>query len=499
MFGLLLNPICEKTESLVRCLAVCSGLLLLVSEAAGGVYQRTRDGKTLVWNNFPSHNDVVGWSGRRDADGYATGPGTLTWYRTQKGKETGSLLPMKGPAVVITRYSGTMVQGKLNGPVINVDPDGKTFQLTFVNGTRTNSSSAEPSPSPREKHKNSDDDSRSANVPAEGPTTTPIPEKPAKKSASKETGADRATTSPTPKVLDRLVKKSALRETTADRPMDSPAPAVPENLARKLASKETTVDRPIENPTPAVPDKQDKKLALKERAAERPEETPTPAAKKVASPSSGTPQVQIASIRSTPPPASTPPDIDSAVRERIIADFKDETRTVLSQVGEATGNFRGADRLESVGTLPPPVSESVGSLVQRARDFRSKIGYETALREFRSETETVDALSVVDQITRSIASNNASEANAKLSEFLASNPEPSADNEKPLWEYLASMRQLCSQLQKEADVHLKRAESFAAASKTSDAIREYQEAYRIFPSPITAEKIRQLQVNSLGL
>ena len=39
----------------------------------------------------------------------------------------------------------------------------------------------------------------------------------------------------------------------------------------------------------------------------------------------------------------------------------------------------------------------------------------------------------------------------------------------------------------------------AAASRPSEAIREYQEAYRVFPNPATAEKIRQLQDNSLGL
>jgi hypothetical protein len=214
--------------------------------------------------------------------------------------------------------------------------------------------------------------------------------------------------------------------------------------------------------------------------------------------------VTVASIRSpvssTPAPPSSPSDgLDSAVRNRIITDFKEETGTVLSQVGEATDNFRGVDRLDAVGKLPPRVSESVGSLVHRARDFRAKLGYETALRECPTETQTVDALSVVDQVTRSIASNDAADANAKLADFLKNNPDPSADGEKPLWEYLTSVQQLCNRLEKDADVHLRRAQSLAAASRTSEAIREYQEAYRIFPTPVTAEKIRQLQANSLGL
>jgi len=68
-----------------------------------------------------------------------------------------------------------------------------------------------------------------------------------------------------------------------------------------------------------------------------------------------------------------------------------------------------------------------------------------------------------------------------------------------LWRYLTAMRSLCSRLEKDADIHLQRAQSLASASRTSDAIREYQEAYRTFPNPNTAEKIRQLQDNSLGL
>jgi len=149
--------------------------------------------------------------------------------------------------------------------------------------------------------------------------------------------------------------------------------------------------------------------------------------------------------------------------------------------------------------LPSPVSEDVASLVDRARDFRVRLGYETALSECRAETETVDALSTLEQSTRNIADNNAAAANSGLNDFLKSNPEPPQDSEKSLWRYLTSVRSLCSRLEKEAEVRSQRAQAFASAGKTGEAIREYQEAYRIFPNPATAEKIRQLQSNSLGL
>jgi hypothetical protein len=424
MFVVLLKVILERTQATTRCLIVCSGLLLMVQGVSGGIYQRTKDGKTLVWNNFPSQEDVVSWSGKRDADGFAAGKGTLTWYRIEPGFQTGSLLPTKGPVVVVTRYTGEMVRGKLNGPVLNVDADGKTFHATFVNGIKTRQQAPEATLSSDQRRNERSSRIATASVPAEGPAPSPIVKEPSDKRIPKE--------------------------------------------------------------------------------REMPAESHPPVAKEKSSPSPGAPVVTVASIRPTAiptvqPPPSTPDEIESAVKDRMIADFKDETQSVLSRVGEATGNFQDVDRLDAVGRLPPPVSESVGSLAHRARDFRSKLGYETALREYRTETATVDALSAVDDITRTVASNDASAASAKLADFFKNNPEPTADSQKPLWQYLTSMRQLFARLEKDADIHSQRAQSLAAASRTSEAIREYQEAYRIFPSPATAEKIRQLQDNGLGL
>jgi hypothetical protein len=196
---------------------------------------------------------------------------------------------------------------------------------------------------------------------------------------------------------------------------------------------------------------------------------------------------------------SNPGEIEPAVKNRMISDFKEQTQSVFSRVSDAMGNFQDVDQLNSVQRLPSPVSEEVASLVDRARDFRARLGYEAALSECRAETETVDALSALEQSTRNIADNNAAAANSGLSDFLKSNPAPPQDSEKSLWRYLTSVRSLCTRLEKEAETYSQRAQAFASAGRTGDAIREYQAAYRIFPSPATAEKIRQLQSNSLGL
>jgi tetratricopeptide (TPR) repeat protein len=202
----------------------------------------------------------------------------------------------------------------------------------------------------------------------------------------------------------------------------------------------------------------------------------------------------------TPDAPSPTPRPPRAQKDPVAADLKEQTESVLSQVASATGDFQDIERLESVQELPAPVSESISTLGNRTRELRAKIGRDSsALNEYRPEIVTAEALSLIKQVSRDIAMSDAAEANSKLADFLQSNPEPAAENQKPLWRYLKSLQNLCDRLEKEAEIHLQRAQSLAAANKTSEAIREYQEAYRMFPNPATAGKIRELQDNSLGL
>ena len=119
---------------------------------AGGGYQRAKDGKTLVWNNRPQADDAAAWSGKRDPDGYASGYGTLTWYRTGKKFVTGSNVPV-AKDVVLSRYTGTMTHGKFDGLVVNVDADGRTFHGTFADGRKTADWHAGPAPAAGETKK----------------------------------------------------------------------------------------------------------------------------------------------------------------------------------------------------------------------------------------------------------------------------------------------------------------------------------------------------------
>jgi ketosteroid isomerase-like protein len=130
------HVITERIVQGLRSLFVCSALLLFASVAySAGSYQPTRDGKTLVWIDSPKRGEQATWSGRRDKNGFAAGSGTLTWYQVEPTIVTGSNIPdARRHAVVISRCSGKMVEGKLKGTGTYVDANGKRLQATFVNG-----------------------------------------------------------------------------------------------------------------------------------------------------------------------------------------------------------------------------------------------------------------------------------------------------------------------------------------------------------------------------
>jgi hypothetical protein len=454
-----------------RCLFVCGALLLLANAAYGARYQRTKDGKTLVWNNLRGVAQEATWSGDRDSNGYATGEGTLTWYRVElKILADSSARPLRERSVVVNSYTGKMVQGKFEGLVVK-EESGTTLHTTFVNGDKSGYWSGEPTTTSQ--------------------TREPKPVEPAREKPE-ETAEEPA---PSPTAIPSPNQEQWTEPTLAE-PLEAPEEPAPSPIATATpAEKRPAVTTAPERSAPPVD--QVRKETVYESALLAPTRD-SPGLELAKPPPSLSMTVGAASspqalLRSTPtPPPVSPPPAETAAKEGAVDNLKEQTQSVLSQVGDATDNFREIDKLDSVGKLPAPVSESVISLVDRARERRLEFGYEAAAKEYGTEIQTADALSVVDQITRNIAFNNASAANSKLAGFLKSNSQPTADSQKPLWRYLTSVQLLCSRLEKEADIHLQRAQSLATAGKTSEAIQEYREANRIFPNPATAEKIRQL-------
>jgi hypothetical protein len=194
-----------------------SVLLLLVSHNAfaDGAYQWTDDRrKALVWNNDPQPGDIASWSGERDADGYATGPGTLSWYRFNRGFITGSNIRIGKTRVPISTYSGTMARGKFNGGVMTVD-HGNAYHARFVDGRRKGQWSAGPLITKAESAESASAKSKTAEAAQSTESAT---------EQASEKIAGRKTTSPT--------------EGESDIPAEGPSPAKPETL-KSSSSKST--------------------------------------------------------------------------------------------------------------------------------------------------------------------------------------------------------------------------------------------------------------------
>jgi tetratricopeptide (TPR) repeat protein len=180
-------------------------------------------------------------------------------------------------------------------------------------------------------------------------------------------------------------------------------------------------------------------------------------------------------------------------KTEMIVEFKKETGGVLAQVKKATQNFRELEGIDNVQMLPPEISESISSLANQSRDFRTKLGYEAAMYECGPETATSEALVAVDQALRDLNQKNAPAGRMKILNFIKRYPLPARDNQKPLWRYAASVLNACDLARKSAEQHLERARSLEAAGNKSEALREYQEIYRVYPNAITADKIQLLQ------
>jgi hypothetical protein len=198
-------------------------------------------------------------------------------------------------------------------------------------------------------------------------------------------------------------------------------------------------------------------------------------------------------VSATQSAASNPQKIDANLKRQIIADFKKRIDSVLGQVRDVTGNFREIDRLDQARPLLPTVSGEVTVLANEARQFRAELGYEVTFYECLSEIETVDGLVVVDEVTRDLAANDAPSARNTLVTFRNRYSEPTAENYKPLWRYLVSIFSTCDRLKTEAETHLQKALSLESAGKKGEALKQYREINKIYPNPLTTEKIRQLE------
>jgi hypothetical protein len=143
-------------------------------------YRFTTGHKTLVWSELPGQDNTMTWSGSRDEEGYATGDGSLTFYRVNWKRVTGSNIPA-GKPIMARRLTGRMARGKFRGVVEMTTAEGITTHAKFADGvpagkwlegeapdTTKTKAIAQQQAAPKEE-KNS---AMPIPAPAEGPSTT---------------------------------------------------------------------------------------------------------------------------------------------------------------------------------------------------------------------------------------------------------------------------------------------------------------------------------------
>jgi len=233
-------------------------LFLANSAHASGRYQRTEDGEALIWSDYPKSNYAATWSGDRDANGYATGRGTLTWYRVNRNYIIGSLIPSAKRAVA-ARYSGKMRRGKLEGTVVSPNRDGKIFHAAFVDGSRAGAWVAGPAPSPDQKRTERIQRAELVEAPAEGPGSTPgqAANQATRESTMVETPTQsndslRSLTVP-PSSLRMGVVGESSRSTTSSSAAQSPRPEADD--AKTVAALDTQYQAAVKANDPAAMDR----------------------------------------------------------------------------------------------------------------------------------------------------------------------------------------------------------------------------------------------------
>jgi len=252
-----------------------SMILVAANVASAAKYERTLEGNTKIQSSAPQQRLKASWSGDRDENGYATGAGTLTWFRMQKTWETGSLLPSV-KYIEVSQYSGKMVEGKLEGSVVSTDTNGNTYHAKFEDGRKTTAWVAGSGSSSKKRSEESGSRPKVVEAPAEPPppaeapppapkiehhvaekqpSPVPVTEKQSSPAAAKEVSATHtADPAATPERTEESLRSLAMPPSSLRiASLNSTPPPVPESGATETAKSVEPADAPA-SPSVSVND-----------------------------------------------------------------------------------------------------------------------------------------------------------------------------------------------------------------------------------------------------
>lgn len=536
---------------LIACLAL---LVFAGNSSAAGTYQLTKDGGTYIWNNYPRPGDEASWSGSKDSDGCAIGEGVLTWYKrgTFMTRYWGRMIRGKLEGLVTNedasgkKFRGTFINGLKTGdwaPATDV-PSGPAYTegeslhdflkrkdteitgayqacLASLKGSGqenlriaqrawivfSNKNEAAAGLAGGRRGLTREELIREAAREVEARTEQlrsffTLPNQDLSACQRDLDAAERGPTAMFQQALATLAHDEQEKLREAQRAWiefreKSAGSHSGDVTGRASVWNRVVIDR---RRTEELRDFYVNRLAGRAPATPPPSlytafDSPSP----TESGAGGGP------VGTTPPPApvsvtATPPGAtDGRVRERMISDFKDDAKTLLANVSGGAAGFKKFASLREITPLPAPLSESIVKTSDKAREFRSKIGFADSLRECAAETALIDGLMAYDQSLRAIHSADGPTAQTAVASFLRDHSEAPLEECKPLWESLEILSRLFAQSSKEAERHIEQARMLAKTGKTTEAIKEYEVANSTFPDPKILRTAKQLKEESLGL
>jgi len=341
-------------------------LILAKGALADGAYQRTEDRKkTLVWNNDPKPEDTATWSGGRDSEGYATGPGTLNWFRIDRNFMTGSNIFVH-KQTPISSYSGTMVRGKFSGEVMTVD-HGKTYHATFVDGHKKGRWIAGPlvakaesveTASPAEKPERAES-ATSTEVASEAPSTEKVSGAKTQSRVAAETTTDVPAEGPA-SAQDELRRGEPAKIPSSKALTEESSSETAQKASQPLIAQAST-EEPDQSATPREPVTRKSALAP---GAVRAIERPTRTVAKKPEKTRAKPEKTEKPSKIAKPASSQSPEADTQVREDIPAEghvsAQDELRR--GEVEKTQSPSSESENTESSSIKENPVDDSLRTL-----------------------------------------------------------------------------------------------------------------------------------------
>lgn len=203
------------------------------------------------------------------------------------------------------------------------------------------------------------------------------------------------------------------------------------------------------------------------------------------------------SLASQPPAQNDSSHFEDA---KAVAEFQDDAQGVLKALLAKKDDpfFAKADAIKAAPDLPKDITEQISKLDSRylglSRKFSSKL-----LEPTLNTSAAVKLLAGWSAFIYQLKSGSVDSAGSTIHHALDSKPNAVLPDYLLLWQTVESWQEVYAKDVSKFNEHIRQARALADLGKTSDAIKQYQEAYDIIENSSVPEQIKKLREQSLGL